>query len=318
MDVVSTDEVPAGERFAYWRELNKKLLVPYDLRCDPRVESRFRVRAGFSGFGHVQVTLATMTPHSVHRTARLIRKADPEVWEVGCTVRGSSIITQDGRSSKLLVGDLVLVDTSRPYRVDQTDCQVLLLHFDRSRMPLAARDLRCLSGVRIPGDRSVGALTSQFMLHLARSLPGLTPAETGRLSVLTLEVLTTALAHALEREGLLPADTRQRALLARIDAFIRANLGERELNPEAIAAAHHISLRYLHRLFQQEARTVAGSIRELRLERCRRDLTDPRLASLPVHAIASRWGFGSAAYFSAAFRATYGVSPRQYREYAQM
>ncbi len=315
--MVSTDEVPVEERFPYWRELNKKLLVPYDLRCDPRWESRFRVRAGFSGCGPVQVTLVTMTPHSVHRTARLIRQADPEVWEVGCTVRGGSVLTQDGRSSELGVGDLVLVDTSRPYRIDQTDCEVLLLHFERSRMPLAAGDLRCLSGVRIPGDRGIGALTSQFMLHLAGSLPGLTPTETGRLSAVVLEVLTTALAHALEREGQLPADTRQRALLARIDAFVRANLGEPGLDPETIAAAHHISRRYLHRLFQQEGRTVAGSIRELRLERCRRDLTDPRLASRPVHAIAARWGFGSAAHFSAAFRAAYGVSPRQYREGAQ-
>jgi AraC-like DNA-binding protein len=291
--------------------------VPYDLRCDPWMESGFRVRAAFSGFGPVQVTLATMTPHSVHRTARLIRQADPYVWELGSTVRGGSIITQNDRSSELGVGDLVLVDTSRPYRVDQTDCEVLLLHFDRSRMPLAAGDLRRLSGVRIPGDRSVGALTSQFLLHLARSLPGLTPAETGRLSTLTLEVLTTALAQALETQELLPRGTRQRALLARIDAFIRANLGEPGLGPEAIAAAHHISLRYLHRLFQQEGRTVAGSVRELRLERCRRDLTDPRLASLPVYAVAARWGFGSAAHFSAAFRAAHGVSPRQYRQCAQ-
>lgn len=42
MDVVSTDEVPAGERFADWREGHAKLDIPYDLRCDPRAERGLR------------------------------------------------------------------------------------------------------------------------------------------------------------------------------------------------------------------------------------------------------------------------------------
>jgi hypothetical protein len=79
MDVVSTDEVPAGERFTYWRELNSKLYVPYDLRRDPRSQSDFRARVGFSAFGPVQAALATVVPHATHRTLKLIRQADPEV-----------------------------------------------------------------------------------------------------------------------------------------------------------------------------------------------------------------------------------------------
>ena len=58
-----------------------------------------------------------------------------------------------------------------------------------------------------------------------------------------------------------------------------------------IAAANHISLRYLHKLFEPQPSTVAGFIRERRLERCRRDLADPSLAHVPVRAIALRLGF---------------------------
>ena len=58
-----------------------------------------------------------------------------------------------------------------------------------------------------------------------------------------------------------------------------------------IAAAHHISLRSLHQLFHDEGLTVAGWIRQRRLECCRRDLSDPALAARPVAAIAARWGF---------------------------
>lgn len=102
--------------------------------------------------------------------------------------------------------------------------------------------------------------------------------------------------------------------MAQIHAFIRNNLGDPNLTPDAIAATHHISLRYLHKLFQQEGRTVAGWIRERRLEQCRRDLANPQLGARPIHVIAARWGFTRPAHFSQAFRSAYGHSPRQFRE----
>ncbi|BCL12440.1 helix-turn-helix domain-containing protein [Micromonospora sagamiensis] len=317
MDAVSTDDVPPAERFAYWREVISKLAVPYDLHCDPRVENEFWAHAGFSSFGPVRAALATVMPHSLHRTPRRIRQADPEVFEVVCTVRGGGTVTQDGRSADVGGGDLVLLDPSRPYRIEPAPhirlSRVLLLHTPRSLLPIPPADMRGLTAVRIPGDQGVGALTSQFLLHLAQRMPELGPSDVRRLSTLTVEVLGTALAHALECESVVPPRTRQRALMAQIKSFIRHHLGDARLTPDAIASAHHISLRYLHKLFQQDGQTVAGYVRELRLERCRRDLTDPRLDGRPIQAIAARWGFSSPAHFSQAFRSAYGLSPRQFR-----
>jgi AraC-like DNA-binding protein len=77
---------------------------------------------------------------------------------------------------------------------------------------------------------------------------------------------------------------------------------------------HRTSLRYLHKLFHQEGHTVAGWVRQRRLDQCRRDLADPHLAARPINAIAARWGFTSPAHFIQAFRSAYGLSPRQFRE----
>ncbi|MER6345970.1 AraC-like ligand-binding domain-containing protein [Streptomyces sp. NPDC001595] len=317
MDVISTDEVAPAEQFAYWREVNSKLWVPYDLRWEGQSENGFRARVQVSGFGPVQAALMTTTPHSVHRTPRLIRQADPEVFKVGCFVQGSGAITQDGRRTDFGVGDLVLYDTSRPYLAEFAPNspvnQLMLLRFPRSSLPLPSRDLRRLSGLRIPGAEGVGALSSHFLLQLARRMNELSPADTTRLSTLTLDVLTAALAHALDVQEAVPSHTRRRALTAQIYAFVQEHLGDARLTPDAIAAAHHISLRYLHKLFQEDGRTVAGWVRESRLERCRRDLADPRLAARPINAVAARWGFASPAHFSQAFRGAYGLSPREFR-----
>lgn len=318
MDVINTAEVPAGERFALWHEVHSKLWVPFDLRCEPALEREFRGRIDVCAFGDVQATLITTMPHSIHRTPELIRRSDPGIFALGCIVRGGVIATQDGHCADLRVGDLKLWDPSQPYvgefAPDIPMSQVLLLRFPRSLLPLPSRDLRRLSAVGIPGAKGVGALTSQFMLQLARHMHELSPAGATRLSTLTVDVLTAALAGALDAQAVVPAHTGRRALMAQIHAFIRANLGDPDLTPGAIAAAHHISLRYLNKLFQAEGRTVAGWIRERRLERCRRDLAEPRLDDRTIKAIAARWGFTNSAHFSQAFRSAYGLSPREFRQ----
>jgi AraC-like DNA-binding protein len=173
---------------------------------------------------------------------------------------------------------------------------------------------RRLSAVCTPGAQGIGALSSQFLLQLAWRMHELSPSDNARLSTLTLDVLTAALAHELDAQGAVPPHARRRALLAQIHAFIQQNLGDPELSPTSIAAAHHISLRHLHKLFHEHGHTVAGWIRERRLQQCRRDLADPRLDARPINAIAARWGFTNPAHFSQVFRKTYGLSPRQFRQ----
>ncbi|MDX3229193.1 helix-turn-helix domain-containing protein [Streptomyces sp. ME19-01-6] len=129
--------------------------------------------------------------------------------------------------------------------------------------------------------------------------------------------MAATLAHHADRENALPAESRRHALFLRASAFVRERAGEPDLSPAAIAAAHGISPRYLHRVFQQHGTTVSGYVKRLRLDRCRRDLADPGLGHLPVHAVGARWGFPRAAEFSRAFRADTGMPPGEYRSLVQ-
>jgi AraC-like DNA-binding protein len=137
--------------------------------------------------------------------------------------------------------------------------------------------------------------------------------ETERLGEVGLDLAAAVLAAQVQAEDRLTPETRRQALLSRIEAFIEHNLGDPGLTPTVIAARHNISLGYLHRLFQPRELTVAAWIRHRRLERCRADLTDPRLRLRPVHAVGARWGFRSPADFSRAFRAAHGMPPGDYR-----
>lgn len=101
--------------------------------------------------------------------------------------------------------------------------------------------------------------------------------------------------------------------LLQVCRWIDAHLGEPGLDPDAIAVAHHMSVRCLHQLFHDNGMSVADWVRERRLDNCRRDLEDPELAERGVTAIARRWGFDDSASFSKAFRARYGEPPGRYR-----
>jgi AraC-like DNA-binding protein len=101
--------------------------------------------------------------------------------------------------------------------------------------------------------------------------------------------------------------------MLRIKDYIECRLADPTLGPAEIAAAVNISTRYLHQLFAGEHRSVSQYVRGLRLERCRRDLLDPRLADQSVATIAFRWGFGDLSSFNRAFRAAFGATPREVR-----
>jgi AraC-like DNA-binding protein len=106
---------------------------------------------------------------------------------------------------------------------------------------------------------------------------------------------------------------RQAALLGQIKGYVEDQLGDPGLGPASIAAAHHISPRYLRKLFEGEGDSVARWIRSRRLEHCRRDLSRLEMCDKSVSSVAAHWGLTDAAHFSRLFKAAYGRSPRDYR-----
>lgn len=231
--------------------------------------------------------------------------------------RGSTVLAQDGRQASQAPGDLAFVDLSRPARwTNSPGAEVIAVIFPRALLPLRPEQLAQLTGVRVPGHRGAASLASTLVRQLPQHLDTSRPAEAARVGGAVLDLLAAALAALLNRGHEVPADSRRRALLLHARAFIEQHLGDPELSPGTVAAAQYISIRYLHKLFEDHETTVADWIRRRRLERCRHDLLDPALQDEPVHAIATRWGLINAAHFSRAFRAAYRVSPHEYRHRA--
>lgn len=153
--------------------------------------------------------------------------------------------------------------------------------------------------------------------HLITAHGSYRSTDAPRLAVVLRETLAGLFARTLQdEEQYVPTAAYRRDLLLRMRMFIDQHLSDPELGPRLIAAAHNVSISYVHRLFGDDGTTVAGWIRARRLERARRDLCDPAMRTVPVHHIAARWGFSHHAAFTRAFRTAYGVAPRDLRRTA--
>ena len=75
-----------------------------------------------------------------------------------------------------------------------------------------------------------------------------------------------------------------------------------------------MTTRYLQMLFESEGTTFSAFVREQRLARAFRMLTNPRFCGSKVADVALGCGFGDVSYFNRKFRARFGASPREVRE----
>jgi AraC-like DNA-binding protein len=188
---------------------------------------------------------------------------------------------------------------------------MMVMMFPCDTLSLPADYVGQLAAVRMAGGEGLGGIVGQFIRQLSENLEVLGGPSGSRLAANALDLVSTML-HA--EMDMTPDRMKPQALLAvSVREYIEANLSDPQLSPASIAAAHFISTRHLHNIFQESGTTVASWIRSQRLEGTRRDLRDPLHAGKSVGTVAARWGFLDAAHFSRTFRDAFGVSPSAWR-----
>ncbi|MCZ4514841.1 AraC family transcriptional regulator [Streptomyces sp. ActVer] len=322
--VFRSEDVPAEHRFDYWRELVHRAIAPSDITSDHAAD--FWAEQRLLELGPAMVWPVSVVPTRFRRTEKMVRQCDPEMYHLSLVLGGGLGVDHIGRADLYGPRDLWVTDTSEPYEVrpphdgDRRLVTGVAVDFPKALLPLPPDRVRELLGRRLSGREGTGSLLTEFLIGLDRQADFLQPSDAPRLGTVLIDLLSAWFAQVLNAEDALPPETRHRAMTAHIRAFIRQNLHDPELTPPVIAAAHHISVSYLHRLFQEQApgedgevETVAAWIRRLRLEGARRDLADPALRAVPIHTVAARWGLPRASDFARAFRTAYGLTPKEYR-----
>ncbi|MFD9859007.1 helix-turn-helix domain-containing protein [Streptomyces alboflavus] len=307
----TTESLPPEDRFACWHELASRVVVPTHVRCDD--EAGFRATSLTRGSHTLQGTTSTVRSFHAERTQKLVRKSDPEQYVLDITRTGVSAVGQGSQETLLRAGDVVLIDSSLPFRARHTTGTHEGLVLPKSLLPFPPQDVAPLLARRLPGSTGIGAVLIHCVHEALSAGSRYRDIEFIRLLDTALELLVTLLAHELHTLHALPPESHQQALLARVQSFIHHHLGDPELSPQAVADAHHISLRHLQQVLAAAGTAPAALIRRKRLQQCHRALMDPRQSGRTIRTIAARWGFASQAHFTRLFRAAYGVPPGEFR-----
>lgn len=312
--VLSFDGVVAGDRAEFWRDACTRTFVGVEPSGRPGEAIGGRVRAyevdGLA-VGDIAATAQSMT-----RTRRLVDDAEGHYLLLGMQVQGAGGITQGEHRTRLDPGDCVVLESRRGFELDFTEAfNLWVFAFPQRLVRLSEQEQRRLAARRVDGRTGLAGVSRRALLDLARNADELSRSRSAGAGALALanDLLVALLSEPLAGSRQLAGSLR-RTLPLRIKDHIDRNLADPGLDPVQVATAFGISTRYLHKLFEPERETVAHYIRDLRLERVRLRLLDSRFADRPISALAFDAGFGDLSGFNRAFKAKYGVSPRELRQ----
>lgn len=312
MKIWNTEELPDREQFAYWREVLCEAFVmlrperPREQKAD-----RFPSRVTARPLSTINVTTVQSRAHHVIRGDAEIRKSPREVYFLNLQLAGRCRYETEGRETIVGPNQFAIVDSTRPYFLDfMDDWNVLSFRIPQHMLRPLLQAPDCSTGICVSSSQALGEITIGFLKSVATRMGDL-PAEAMQPLAGDLVNLAALSLGATEETRMGRRRSARRGLYAAIVAFIEANLADPLLSPATVAAHFGISVRYLHRVFEETDKTFGQVLLERRLLRCAGDLdvsADTRISD-----VAFRWGFGDISHFNRCFRQRFGFSPRAYR-----
>lgn len=303
----SSARTPPLRRFDGFRDVVSATHLPWDIparRARPDYRARLRAQDGEV----LKVIECECEPCAGRRGVHELATSAEAAFGVLHILGGRERLRQAGRDVYVGPGDLVLWDSTRPidFAIGRPLHKVTLLLPQKivgTAMP-ALQDQVC---VPVSGTTGAGAMFASHLRLLAAVGASFSAVQQAGVTAATLELLSLVWPATC-------AHSRHADPMARIHARAFARLGDPALTVADLAREVGMSLRQLHRVFEDTGTTPSRWLWSQRLERCRADIATRPGSS--VSDIAFRWGFSDAAHFSRAFRRRFGMSPRQWRQSA--
>jgi AraC-like DNA-binding protein len=313
----SSDDLPEHlddrNRYALWRDLfTARYGHAFDLST--ATGTPFSMRCDFTRFGRIHIGRFEGT---IERFARTSRYADDDNddFVLGLNAGATQMaFRQLGRDGVIDSGGAVLVTNTESGEIRcRADNQWYAIALPRRHILDLVSGAEDLVGISIDSG-------CEPLQHLRRYLGILLQTSTASPAALS-EHISTALidlvalsvetrAHANETAPLrgLRAVHLQDAL-----SSIAGNFADPDFSHRQLARQMNLSVRYVQELLHGAGRNFTDRVTELRLQKARSMLSDPRHDRMKIGDIAYACGFHEASYFNRRFRARFGCSPTQYR-----
>jgi len=309
--IITTRGVDPASRSRHWHEAIASTYFPLDLE--------FGNPAYFNGelvnwqLGDISISRLQSQALQYRRLPKHLRPERREEFLITVPARSEIQFSQCGREVRCNPGGFIVERSDEPYVFSHAEAaDMWVLKVDASALGARIRQPDRFCSYQFDATNGASGLFVD-MLHL---IPRRYEAMNEEVCTTVGRQLIDLLALALETDErtLTSHGSAVRAShLTRIDAFLRRHLHDPELDPQKVARGCGISVRYLHELLRDTNQTLGQWIRDQRLAAAREKLRDANGGD-SIAQVAYRFGFSDHAQFSRAFKAQFGISPKDFRQ----
>ena len=316
--VFSSDDLPPGldddARFRLWHEVFAGTVGSFDTSRLP--DRPFFARSELLQFDQVILGRYSGTMRDLHRSREHIAASPAEFYEFSFNTGAAPLFRVQRRDERTLVtGDATFQSSIEPVSVAAdapSEWVGVMIRREaiRALVPMAD-DL-----VVTPFDRH-----APIVQHLRRYIGSLLDVDGVDEDPALLDLVGTSLVDlvvlALGARGDAAAIAHMRGERAArahaILAEIKAGFSDPAFSPRNVAAKLGLTTNYIQKLLHETGMSFTERILELRLQKARAMLADPRYQAKRIGEIAYMCGFNEISYFNRCFRRRFGESPTQHR-----
>lgn len=250
------------------------------------------------------------------RLERHMRAGDESYYFACMPLEGGVEVRHLGRESlmerkcELKTSHLTLIKSTEEYEIAMSD------QLDAIWLRIPARQLRAhaisvdeLLGRPLDVQGGLGYVAKQMMCCATSETQNLADRGARIFSQSLLSFLGEVIDTNLGTHSVASSIGR-RKILKRAQDYIEEHIHDEDLSPAQIAQGIGISGRYLSEVFSAEGSSPMRWVRERRLELCRMELDRKKGGQQLICEIAYSMGFTNVSSFNRAFKAHFGLSPR--------
>ncbi len=308
--VFSLNGVGDRERYDLWRE---SISCIFEVEADREVRGEdFHAEIDAHMFGSIMLARTESRGQQWTRSPSIMARDGMDHYMIQLYERGQMLWSTpygdfDFPENGLVVFDLAQEVTTR---TDDFANISLVVPRDMLQGTLKSADDQHLRVLR--AEEPMVKLLRDHMTSLKQLAARMTARQAAEIAPATAGLAAACLNAALGENPDQQAGVAM-ARLTVIRRFIEANLSAPELSAEWIALRAGVSRSKLYALFEGYG-GVAAYVRERRLRRALLALTDSSARHRPIYDIALASGYDNDTSFARAFRARYGVTPRDIRK----
>jgi AraC-like DNA-binding protein len=303
------------DKLEAWRQIVGKVFVSVEMRIEGGLG--FFGEMLHSSLDELDIVLVRAAGEAVRRTKHHIAGNPGDSCVVMFVNRGLVRISQYGRTADVIAGTLSVLDLDAPYAHEHSgSAETYFLKVPNAMARSRFREIRDHCAVAHPATTGVRGVAADLIKSLCRNTAEMEPYAAAALATRFLDLIGLAFDvgdfDSPDGPSLARNAVRRRAL-----AFIDNHLSDPGLNPDEIAGAIGVSLRYLQQSFADIESSVRDTLRLRRLLLCHQKLQDPRFDLVRISELAERHGFTNQSHFAASFKRQFNRSARDVRRARQ-